>query len=189
MQLKGISVDGNGAALPVPPAEPQVAVSVFLDFMCPFCQRFSLQHSATLVQLCAEGHATLRVYPIAFLDRFSQGTEYSTRTAGAAYAVAADSPGQFMAFEHALFTHQPREGTEGLTDEEIAALAAEAGVDPNARLTDPQFRARALEVTRDAIDLGVQGTPTVLISSPKTGDILWDGQTPIPAVVRQVAEA
>lgn len=189
MRLPGIAVSAEGRALPQLSSTPDVSVSFFLDYLCPYCKRLNSLYGATLLQLVGEGHAALVLYPVAFLDRFSRGSNYSTRTAAAAHAVAADSPDAFLAFSTALFDHQPREGAAFPSDAEIATIASRFGVEEAARLTDPIFEAQALELTRDAIDLGVQGTPTVVISRPSVGDILWDGQTPIPAVVRQVAEA
>ena len=63
-------------------------VAVFLDFQCPICKDFETQYGGTLQKLANEGKVTLEYHPIAILDRFSQGTNYSSRAAAAAYSVA-----------------------------------------------------------------------------------------------------
>ncbi|MFM2475564.1 DsbA family protein, partial [Burkholderia cenocepacia] len=60
----------------------------------------------------------------------SQGSEYSTRAANLVGAVAALHPEAAPAVVRALFADQPAEGTAGLSDEELLAIAAEAGPSP-----------------------------------------------------------
>lgn len=167
-------------------ADGDVVVSVYFDYMCPYCGMFEEANDAELAELRAAGGVTVDYHPIAFLDAQSQGAEYSTRAANAAAVVADQAPEQFAAFSSALFANQPEEGTKGLSDEEIADLAAEAGV-PDAvvdRFTATAdgadwrtFAPWVVAATNQATtDLGGLSTPTVLIDGEKfTGDLYTAG--------------
>ena len=65
-----------------------------------------------------------------------------------------------------MYEQQPAEGSEGLSDEQIAKIAADAGVPADVvdGFTDDTFRPWVASVTREAFDSGVQGTPTVKIN-------------------------
>jgi len=146
--------------------DASVTVEVYLDYMCPFCGRFERANSAELQRLVADGTARLELYPLSFLDRMSEGTRYSTRAANAVATVADRAPDRLLAFHAALFAHQPGEGTPGLLDSDLAALARAAGVpagvvDLFARsLFEPWIAAS----TAAAFDGGITGTPTVKIN-------------------------
>jgi len=100
-----------------------------------------------------------------FLDEQSSGTEYSTRSANAFAGVADAAPDRVWDFHTALYEQQPAEGSQGLSDEQIAKIAADAGVPADVvdGFTDDTFRPWVASVTREAFDSGVQGTPTVKI--------------------------
>ncbi len=156
----GATAAGDGIAVGHGP----VLVDIFIDFLCPFCRRFELSSGTGLARLAAENRATLAYHPMNFLDEAST-TNYSTRAA-AASGCAADG-GRFVEYAHALFVGQPPEGGPGLSDAELADLAAAAG------LTGPEFAACAADgryldwpsyVTARATALGVSATPTVLVS-------------------------
>lgn len=132
--------DAPGAALPeggIPVGAEGVGgtvddsvarVDVYLDYMCPACGAFEEANGDNLISLATEGSATVVYHPIAILNRFSNGTGYSTRAASASALVADEAPDQFAAFNEQLFAGQPEEGTDGLTNSEIADIARDAGV-------------------------------------------------------------
>jgi protein-disulfide isomerase len=160
--------------------------------MCPFCQAFERENGRTLQHLVDLGRTRWIVHPVAFLDQMSNGTEYSSRTAAWAYAVGQLAPSAFGQFQNALFARQPREGSDGLTDEEIAGLAIGAGFAPGdvERLAEPRYAAVAEQSTRSAIEFGVEGTPTVLVSRPGVEKIYqWDGNASIAQLVDELAAA
>lgn len=101
---------------------------VYIDFMCPFCKMFEDVNSADLTALRQAGDLTVAYQPVSNLDGYSEGTMFSTRAANAAATVADAAPEQFVAFVEAMFANQPAEGTTGLSDAEIAAVAVSAGV-------------------------------------------------------------
>jgi protein-disulfide isomerase len=133
--------------------------------MCPFCGRFERANSGELERLVTDGTISMQLYPLAFLDKASSGTRYSSRAANAIATVADRAPARVLAFHNALFSRQPAEGGPGLTDDEIADLAGGAGVPPE---VVSSFRERIFEpwiakVTDTAFKSGITGTPTVKI--------------------------
>jgi protein-disulfide isomerase len=134
--------------------------------MCPYCGRFDRANADEIDRMVAAGTVRLEVYPLSFLDKTSNGTRYSTRAANAVATVADRAPDKVLAFTQALFARQPREGSEGLTDAQIADLARSAGVGQDVINT---FAARTFEpwiakFTETAFAGGVTGTPTVKIN-------------------------
>ncbi len=122
----GIPVSAEGVGGTVD--DSTTRVDVYLDYMCPACGAFEETNGDNLISLASEGAATVVYHPIAILNRFSNGTGYSTRAASAAALVADEAPDQFAAFSEQLFAGQPDEGTDGLTNAEIADIARDAGV-------------------------------------------------------------
>lgn len=102
-------------------------VDTYLDFMCPVCAQFEQAYGPTLEQLVTDGEITLNIHPISILDRASQGTEYSTRAANAAYCVAEDDSENVLPFVRAMFENQPTEGGAGLDDAQIVSIAQGVG--------------------------------------------------------------
>lgn len=127
LESGGIPVGAEGVA-GEEPAEDDVVVDVYLDFMCPYCAQFEESNEPELAALRASGDVTVVYHATSILDRLSQGTEFSTRAAVAAAVVADEAPEQFLDFNAALFANQPAENSEGLSDEEIAQIARDAGV-------------------------------------------------------------
>lgn len=118
-----VSAAGVGEA-----AADGTTVTVYFDFMCPYCGQFDAANGAELEKLAAQEGVTVEYRPISFLDGTSQGTFYSTRAANALAVVAQEDPENMVAFMTALYANQPEEGSSGLSDTEIAEIATEAGV-------------------------------------------------------------
>jgi protein-disulfide isomerase len=159
--------------------------------MCPFCRRFERGNGAALRQLVDSGRAQWVVRPLAFLDRLSNGTRYSTRAGAAAFAIAQGAPDAFGAFHESLFSHQPREGSDGLDEATLVSLAEGAGAtaEQAGHISDQTFAEAVAVETAAANDLGVQGTPTVLVSRQGVGRVMWDGETPLAELVRELQGA
>jgi protein-disulfide isomerase len=177
------STAGDNGAIPIgatgtageKPANGDVVVSVYLDYMCPYCHQFETANDAELATLRAAGGVVVEYHPISILDRLSSGTEYSTRGSNAAAVVADQAPDKFSAFNSALFANQPAENSQGLTDAEIAKLAVTAGVPQTVvdqftvNVSGKSWRTFAPYVSaltaQASVDLGASyGTPTVLIN-------------------------
>ena len=152
-------------AISVGHADAPVTVEIYYDYMCPACGAFEKVNGSELDRLVADGVARVELRPIAFLDEQSSGTKYSTRSATALAAVADAAPDRVWEFHTALYGQQPAEGSQGLSDEQIAEIAADSGVpaDVVEGFTDDTFRPWVASMTQEAFDSGVQGTPTVKI--------------------------
>lgn len=174
-------------ALRVGQASAPVRLEVFLDYMCPFCGRFERANGAEVERLVAEGTVRLELYPLAFLDRVSAGTRYSTRAANAVATVADRAPERLLAFHTALFAHQPEEGDPGPTDDEIGDLALGAGV-PEAvvsTFSEGIFQPWIATFTETAFNNAITATPTVRVNGKVVaGDLYTAG-----ALTRAVADA
>lgn len=155
----------NGA-IAVGQAAAPVKVEIYLDYMCPFCGRFEKANSAEIDRLVGAGKVRLELHPLAFLDEQSNGAQYSTRAANAIATVADRSPASVLAFNAALFTQQPAEGTRGLSDDQIAALAIKAGVPQDVvnAFNERTFQPWIINSTDAALKNGVNSTPTVKIN-------------------------
>ncbi|WP_062304670.1 DsbA family protein [Demequina subtropica] len=145
-------------------------VDVYLDFMCPICNVFEQTNAADLDEMREAGEIQVYYHPISILDRFSSGTDFSTRSAGAAGVVAHLAPEAYLDFTAAMFANQPEENSEGLSDAQIEQIAIDAGVPEEvaASLDDDGMKKWATAATEQASVDGMRGTPTVRVSA--TGD-------------------
>lgn len=125
-------------------------VDAYLDPMCPYCKLFERTSGQMLVQDVASGTTTLLVHPVAILNRFSAGSDYSTRAAAVLTAVAAHHPDKVVSFLAALYSAQPTENTSGLTDAELVELAEGAGASVDASNL-PVYRAWVDQQTQRAM--------------------------------------
>jgi protein-disulfide isomerase len=161
-------------------------IVVYIDYLCPFCGQFEGTNSESIRTMVEEGAATLEVHPVAILTNKSAGTQYSLRAANAAACVADTSPESFYDYNALLFVNQPEEGTSGLTDDELKALADEAGVSSLSTIErcidDTEFRSWVQAATNRALteevpnsDLpSITGTPTVLVNGQQYSGNLDD---------------
>jgi protein-disulfide isomerase len=155
----------TAAGIVVGRPDATVTVDVYLDFLCPVCRQFEDTTGPTLDRYVGAGTVKVVYHPVAFLDRLSAGTRYSTRAAAAA-ACAADA-GVFPRYVRALYAHQPAEGSPGLTDDELIALGRDAGATTPAFadcVRQKRYVAWVAGVTDAASKAGVNGTPTVLVN-------------------------
>ena len=159
-------------------ASAPVTVEIYYDYMCPACGKFEAANGDELDRLLKEGVVRIELRPISFLDRTSNGTEYSTRSANAIATVADAAPKSVWDFHTALYGQQPAEGSDGLSDDQIADIATDAGVPADVvdRFPEETFRPWVVSVTKQAFDSGIQGTPTVKIDGTEfKGDVYTAG--------------
>ena len=175
VQTPGIPVNSK----PVPSAtnSPDVIdIKLYIDYLCPNCGTFEKKNGDQLRAWVKSGAATVEIHPIAVLTTKSAGTQYSLRAASAAACVAEFSPNHFFDFNDALFVDQPKEGTAGLTDQQIMARATKAGVTDMLQITkcvqDHRFRSWAQAATARALNgpipgadiSSIAGTPTIIVN-------------------------
>ena len=143
-------------------------VDTYIDFMCPICNSFEQAYGSTLQQLVDDGTITLNIHPISILDAQSQGTQYSTRAANAAYCVAVDDPANVSAFVTAMYAQQPTEGTSGLDDATLATIAKNAGASDavSSCITDGTYTKFVTAITKKTPSQTGSGiaTPTIAIN-------------------------
>lgn len=169
------------------PADATV-VSVYQDFLCPICGSFEQVNGQALDQLRADGTAVVKIHPVAILDGASAGSQYSTRSATAFALVADRAPEAAADFNALLFANQPSEGGAGLTDAQIAELAASAGApeDVVAAIEDGSyvrgegsFRPWVAATTEQAArDLPRLATPTVFVDDAELSQLGVDWRVP-----------
>ena len=150
-------------------------ITVYSDYMCPYCNQFETSQMAQIQQWVEGGTATLELHPFNLLDRVSLGSKYSTRSAAAAACVANDDPDAFLAYNTALYANQPSESTRGLTNDKLVSLAAAAGAtgkDVASCITGQDFagwvaaateRVTTQPIPNSSLDK-ISGTPTVIVN-------------------------
>jgi protein-disulfide isomerase len=170
----GIMVDEEGVVADPPAAaeaseafgEDVVVVSVYSDYMCPYCGLFEQTAGSTLDQLRESGEVVVDYHPVSILDGSTDGGGFSTRAASAAFHVAEEAPEAFVSFNALLFAAEPSQDPTGLSDAEVAEIAEQAGVpeDVVAELGNGDYRWWAAQATQLATeDLGQLSTPTILL--------------------------
>ena len=158
-------------------------LGTYVDFMCEYCQLFESTFGEEIQEGVAAEEITLQVFPIAILDGASMGTEYSSRAASAMYSVSINDPDNALAFLQAMYVAKPGEGTTGLTDDEIIAIAEGAGVDVTDQLRSDITSGRYVDFVQQMtpntpVQPGAQGiaTPTVTIN----GEVIANSSFPGP---------
>jgi len=163
-----------------------VTLDLHYDYMCPACGAFEATNAEDLSRLVGDGTVRIRLHVMSFLDEQSGGTEYSTRAGNAFAAVADAAPAQVWAFHNALYAHQPHEGSQGLSDTQIAAIANDVGVPSRVvdTFTDGTYRGWVAQSTQDAFAAGVHSTPTVVING-----VAFAGNWAAPGELARAIEA
>lgn len=148
-------------------------VAVYFDPMCPICGTFEDANGDMLADLVDESAITYRLYPMTFLNRVSQDTNYSTRAGNALTCVATADPAKVLPYFDFLYANQPKENTPGLSDETLIEMATATGVpDITECVTDGTYAGWVQKVNDDALagpidgaDIeAVKGTPTILVN-------------------------
>lgn len=156
-------------------------LDTYIDFMCPICNQFEQIYGESILALADDGVATVGIHPISILDRFSQGTEYSTRSANAMYCVAVADGEAAVPFMQAMFENQPAENSTGLTDEQILEIAAGVGVTGiDTCVADGEYISYVTRLTEETpVQPGLSGiaTPTVAVN----GEAIANADLPEPA--------
>jgi protein-disulfide isomerase len=168
------AVPDGGTPTPTEQDGSKTAITIYADYMCPYCNQFETAQMPRIRQWVEDGTATLELHPLGLLDRMSLGSRYSTRSAAAAACVADHDPDAFLAFNTSLYEHQPSESTRGLTNDELASLAREAGAEDPAVarcITGQDFAGWVADATNRAVNDpvpnssldGITSTPTILV--------------------------
>jgi len=184
-----IPVGPDGTAGTTTGADPDaVVVSVYADYMCPFCGLFERTNGELLADLRESGDIVVEYHVISILDRMSAGSDYSTRSATAAALIADRAPDAFVTFNNALYAEQPEERTPGLTDAQLADAARAAGVgdDVAGTIADGSYLTGtesfagwvAAATRRAAADLPQLATPAILVDGDQLDSAEYDWTQP-----------
>jgi protein-disulfide isomerase len=156
-----------GYAVPVGKASAPVTVTLYEDFICPFCGEFEGATRAKLQQAVDDGKVKLRYHVLNFLSR-SSTTDYSLRAANAeAVVLDAAGPSAAKKFHDLLYEHQPKEGSAGLSDGQLVDFAVQAGASRSKAshgISDRTFEQWVKNGTSQASKDGVTGTPTIKVN-------------------------
>lgn len=154
--------------------EPDKTITIYQDPMCPLCTTFQQRWGEDIDKAIDAGELKVDLVTMTFLDRQSPSGDYSTRAATALLAVATTAggePGVVQDFQAALFSPDvmpPEGGTTDLTDQELAAIAVEAGLPASdaAAVAKPSAQVRAAaKAAADKALQRTQGTPSVFDGS------------------------
>jgi protein-disulfide isomerase len=175
----------DGTPTPTEQDESVANITVYSDYMCPYCNQFETAQMDQVEQWVEDGSATLELHPFSLLDRVSLGSKYSTRSAAAAACVANYDPDAFLAYNTSLYENQPSESTRGLTNDELASLAKDAGAtngevalcitgqDFAGWVADATNRVMNDPIPNSSLDK-VTGTPTVIVNGKQYSGSLTD---------------
>lgn len=167
--------------------KPDVSVGIahivtYVDWACPACKSFEATYASQIQKLVANGSATLEVHPVSILDRNYQSSRYASRAANTAACIANYDPAKFLDAQTVFYDKQPAEGSSGLSNTQIKALVAEAGITNSAVtscIDSEEFKSwigKSTEVTTATTSLidtanGGFSTPTVVVNGKR-----WDGK-------------
>ncbi|MET0162309.1 MAG: DsbA family protein [Microbacteriaceae bacterium] len=140
------------------PADAQVTVVEFLDFQCPGCGDLEPTMQELRADLGDEVRFVVRNFPL--IDIHPNAVD------AAVAAEAAADQDEYAAMHDALFANQDQwTGLDDATDY-FRDLADELGLDLDAydaAVADPATEERVMADRADALDLGLQGTPSIIV--------------------------
>jgi protein-disulfide isomerase len=166
-------------------------VEVYVDYQCPFCQRWEAEIGSVLAERALQpgSDLLLKQYNLAFLGETSPSLSPAGASARAASAAAcvldADGVETFVAFNQGVFASaDPTEPPTQFSAEALSELARQAGASDDA-ITCIESEAQVPFVaatTQAGFGRGVGGTPTVLVNGQTLGNPFTD-----PAITSLVA--
>jgi protein-disulfide isomerase len=151
-------------------------VDIWFDPMCPVCGVFEKTNGDKINAAVTDGSITLRLHPLTFLDRLSNGTGYSTRAVAALTCVGVNDPNGVAGYYRGLYENQPEENSDGLTNKELAKRATDQGLSDisDCLATSGPYQAWAQANTARSqagpvsvpgfASVTIKGTPTVLVN-------------------------
>lgn len=159
--MEGIARFEEGDPMAMGPVDARVMMTVYSDFRCPFCAKFSREVEPALIEEYVDG-GDLR---IEWVDLPIFGEE--SMIAARAGRAAADQ-GRFWEFTEVVFADAPDRGHPDLGEERLVGYAAEAGVTDldrfRADMTGGAYDEAIRSDYQAATALGATSTPTFLIN-------------------------
>lgn len=175
----GVTVGGETAT---------AKIVAYEDFQCPVCNNFEQVVGPKLATLVTGGQVQIQYHPVGFLDRSSNGNDYSSRAANAAIC-ASDYSVEFFSQYHAYLygkvdgtNVQPTEGSDGRSDAELIGYFGKAAPTATedqksgfaACVTGDNHKAFVEKLTDNASKKDVNSIPTVFLNGKAIDDPATD---------------
>lgn len=176
---------GKGGAIVVGDADAAKVVEVYVDYQCPYCQRWETEIGTALMERAMQPGSGLVVkqYNMAFLGEANRSLNPPGASARAASAAACVLEGAgvdaFVAFNTAVFAAPGGMDPSTRFDAtSLGSLAGGLGADDQtlACIEEGRFIPFVAATTQSAFARGVTGTPTVLINGKPIQDSFADAQ-------------
>lgn len=159
-----VAVAAGDGTVVVGKASAPVKVTIYEDFLCPYCRELEESTRDYLRQNAADGKVQVTYHPINLLT----STTYSARALNAWAAVLKHgTPQQALTLHDLFYDNQPYESdADSTTNADIAKLVARSGATDNAvtsalSVTDTAFLTAANQAMASA---NVTGTPTIYLN-------------------------
>jgi protein-disulfide isomerase len=172
--LSSLAVTAETTSLKVGPDSAPVKVTIYEDFLCPYCRQLEQSTREFLRDNAAKGKVQVEYRPVNILTQ----TTYSARAMNAWAAVLNNaSPTAALKLHDLFYENQPYEqNADDTTDADIMKLVKQAGgensaVDVAVKTQDQAFFTAS---ATGATDVGLTGTPTVLINGKKLDNLSVD---------------
>lgn len=160
--------------VPYGTATPDAPVlQVWEDFQCPACAAVEAANGDGIATLAEEGKIQLVWRPATFLDRVNLGGDpavaNSSTRATAAWGCAIDA-GKVREYHDALYANHPDPEGTGYTDDQLIAIAGEAGITGadldtfTQCLADGTYQGWAANSGATFSEEGIAGTPYALLN-------------------------
>jgi protein-disulfide isomerase len=153
------------------PANAPITIVEWADFECAFCQKAAPIIEEQRQRLKDQVRVVFKHFPI---------SKHLHATQLAKFAIAAENQGKFWEAHALLFAGAGGE----LDDAAVTALAEKLGLDPTKVLEDmkaPSMDERILRERTQADQLGLKGTPFILINARQFDFDLFDLEEDLPS--------
>lgn len=161
-----LATPSKGAAVPtlvVGPKSAPMTVTVYEDFLCPFCREFEMASRDYLRADAAKGLVRVAYRPFHLLPE-----QYSSDALNAYVAVLKNSgPKVALKFHDLLYDKQPYENASSFPDaDKLASWAKSVGADPGVVRQAVQARDLTYQNAADKLAsmTGLKGTPTIFVN-------------------------
>ncbi|GAA5032396.1 DsbA family protein [Microbacterium fluvii] len=161
-----------------------VVIDQWTDMSCPHCQSLEAEIGDDLTQWVADGEVTLNLHVVNYVsEKRGDTTDWSTRAANALAAVVDAGQSDVLPAFYALLQQNQVTEAGAPTDDDILAMAAEAGVtaDISEAVTEQRFAAWVTASndywvgrTIEGTDETITGVPTLVVAG-SVFEILGDG--------------
>lgn len=155
------------------PKTARLTIVEFSDFQCPYCRQGADALTAIAKAYPNDVRVVFKQFPL---------ESHSQAAIAAEASLAAHAQGKFWPMHDRIFAN-PR----ALTEANFQAWAAEFGLDTlrfTRDLTSHKYQAQVQAETREGLDAGVEGTPTVFLNGrPYRGAVTVEELKPVVASI------